>query len=290
MNKTIVVIIGIMAAACLASCGAKPDTAGEEDAANNTVEVKTEEVTEGTSMEIAMAEGSISKYLLDGKLSIGIDEEYPLFMNANNRETDGLGMDLIMEIGSRLHADVEIKNIKSNDLITEVGNATDISMVRVSAEMEKTDNPYASELLFDSVQVVLLPQGSSLGSREDMLGRTIGCVPYTEAEAFVDELGAEDGTTEKRVYTNAEGGIKDLLSGEIDAFVIEQLAVQEYNNHEDLRISDGRDFDIENERYVIVVPKGDPVLMEQINTILNEMKEDGTTEQLVEKYSQDMTN
>ena len=47
---------------------------------------------------------------------------------------------------------------------------------------------------------------------------------------------------------------------------------------------DGAQFSFEVENYAIAMPKGDTELADKINGALQELKEDGTFDQLVEEY------
>lgn len=288
MQRKIITFLAILLTVCLAACGSSSTPAGNVaevpvSSENGTSTAQMEEAPEGTPEENAMADGMISKYLDDGKMNIGIDGTFPPLMYMNNDEPDGPGVELIREIGRRLNAEVEIIKLKNEELLDAVGNKADVSFVSLAVLEDVTGTVSVTEPCYETAQAVLLPADSDIEAREDLFGRIIGCLSDTESELFIDDLGAEDGTTEKRLYDNAEEAVEDLLNGELDALIVRQSTAQKcFEAHQgEISMTEGSSFGIEDEGYVFVIPQEDTILMEQLNTVINEMKTDGTLEKLI---------
>ena len=288
MYRKIVIIAAALISACLAACGASSASTGngsdgsaasQEGAAAGA----TDNVEEGTPEENAMAEGKISMYLDDGKMTVGIDEEHLPLMNMHNNEPAGPGIALITEMGKRLNTEVEIVNLKSSELEDAVGNTTDVIFVAASSVAEKTDKVDVTAPVYESEQAVLILADSGIEGREGLFGKVIGCLPGTEAELFIGDLGAEDGTTEKKVYDSAEEAVEDMLNGELDAFITRASTAQKLveANQEGLSMIEGSTVGAEKDSYVFAIPKGDPILMEQLNEAIAGMQADGTIENIV---------
>lgn len=284
MNRKISIIVVTAISLGLAACGTAtgPAGAGTPAASESGSASEPDNVEEGTPEENAMAEGLISMYLEDGKMSVGIDEEHLPLMTLNNGVPEGAGAELVKETASRLNVETEFINLKGEELLGALGDSADVSFVNAAAAAEKADTVGVSDPVYEVTYAVLLPADTDIQGRDDMFGKIIGCRPGTEAELFVGDLGAEDGTTEKREYANAADGVEELLSGDLDALILESAEAQKYldENQDALTMLEGSAVEIESESYVFVMPKIDTILLEQLNNAISEMKADGTIDRL----------
>lgn len=269
MDRRINSILILMLSTALIACGSV-----SQGTTNETGSGSTEEVIEGTSLENAIAEGSISESLIDGTMSIGIGENIPAFVSFDkDGKAEGTGLALIDELGGNINANIEVKQLSGDELISSIGSTVDIGISNTSRISEYDGKALVSDVIYESAQSVLVPADSDADEYADLLGKRIGCIPYTEAEIFIDGLCAEDGTTEIKQYSNIEEAKTDLLEGNLDALIVSQEYAQETvsSNADKVKTLEGEKFGIENEKYVIVIPKDDSILLEQINSALAEI-------------------
>lgn len=269
MNKIINNILVLMLSTALIACGSV-----SQGTTNETGSGSTEEVIEGTSLENAIAEGSISEALIDGTMSVGIGENIPAFMSFDeDGKAEGAGLALINELGSKINANIEVKQLSSDELISSIGSTVDIGIANASGISEYDGKALVSDVIYESAQSVLVPIDSDADEYADLLGKRIGCIQYTEAEIFIDGLCAEDGTTEIKLYSNMEEAANDLVEGNLDAFIVSQEIAQDTVSSISDKVNtlEGKDFGIESEKYVIIIPKADSILLEQINNAIADM-------------------
>ena len=78
--------------------------------------------------------------------------------------------------------------------------------------------------------------------------------------------------------------MQELINGTIDAVIIDQAPAEEYvaaNADAGLTILDGAWVE---EQYCLAVDDGNTVLLDALNTALNELISDGTVQTIIDKY------
>ena len=119
-------------------------------------------------------------------------------------------------------------------------------------------------------------------------------------------MGVQQGTTGDTYCTNEKGendikvksvqrynkgtdAITDLLSGRLDAVVIDDFPAQKFvSMHSDKlqKLSDA----LTVEHYAIAVKKGNTDLLNDINLVLKELKSSGQLDTIVNKYKSELEN
>ena len=85
-------------------------------------------------------------------------------------------------------------------------------------------------------------------------------------------------------FTKGSDAVLALTRGEVDAVVIDKEPAEAYTDQNtDTKILDDP---FEKEEYAICLKKGSD-LTEEINTVLNDLKADGTVDDIIKKYIND---
>ena len=277
MKKIIAMLLTAAISVSLIACGSSTST-GSSDAKDT-----------AAAEETASAEGAESDALADGKLIVGTNAEFPPFEYlGDNGEPDGFDMALIKAIGEKLGVEVEIQNMEFGSLITSIGSKIDVAIAGMTVTDERKNAVDFSDSYYEAVQYVILPADSAIAAKEDLLGKNLGCQLGTTGEYLIDDLIAEDGTTQKKSYNKAVDAVNDLLNGRLDCVIIDRnpAMVFQSNYPDQLKLTDGAVYGFKAEQYAIAMPKGDTVLTEKVNAALAEIKADGTFDKLVEQYIQ----
>ncbi len=122
-------------------------------------------------------------------------------------------------------------------------------------------------------------ESAIIESRDDLEGKKIGVQQGTTGDLSVtDEFGDEN--VER--YNKGFEAVQALTQGKIDAVVIDDLPAQEFvKQSEGLKILDGA---YSEEEYALCFAKDNQELCDQINEIIQELKDDGTFEQIASSY------
>ena len=279
MKKLVAMLLAAAVSVSLIACGGSSSAPASGNETKETAEAG----------DAAAAEGAVSEAIADGKLIVGTNAEFPPFEYlGDNGEPDGFDVALIKAIGEKLGVEVEIQNMEFGSLITSIGSKIDIAIAGMTVTDERKNAVDFSDAYYDAVQYVILPADSAIAAKDDLLGKTIGCQLGTTGEYLIDDLIAQDGATQKKSYNKAVDAVNDLLNGRLDAVIIDKNPAEVFQSNypDQIKLSDGANFEFEPEQYAIAMPKGDTVLAEKINAALAEMKADGTFDALVEQYIQ----
>ena len=113
-----------------------------------------------------------------------------------------------------------------------------------------------------------------------MIGTQMGTTGYIYCSDDPENGGyGEDAVTP---FDDGAAAIQALMNGQVDCVVIDNEPAKAY-----VRANPGLkilDTEFTNEDYAIGVAKGNTALVEAINDILKELKEDGTLQGIVDKY------
>ena len=142
-----------------------------------------------------------------------------------------------------------------------------------------------SEPYYEAVQYVLLPEGSEIATAEDLKNKTIGVQLGTTGDFIASDI---EGTT-VNTYNKGVDAVNDLINGRVDCVIIDKnpaLVFESKFQDDGSKITavDGAQFEFEPEYYAIAVPKGDTALVDAINKAIEELKADGTFDELVKTY------
>lgn len=292
------VLAAVLCMSVLAGCGSKAEDAlptegvSEENAGASEGAAPAENVTEdnGDSKEAAPVEdagateaAAVSEALADGVLNVGTNAEFPPFEYVNdNGEPDGFDIALIKAIGEKMGVEVQVDNMEFASLVSSIGTKIDVSIAGMTVTEERLNTVDFSNSYYEAVQFVIVPEGSSIASAEDLKGKTIGVQLGTTGDFIADEI--EDASVSQ--YNKAVDAVNDLVNGRLDCVIIDKNPALVFQSKFDGKVTaiDGAQFDFEVENYAIAIPKGDAALAEQINNALQELIDDGTFDALVAEY------
>lgn len=288
MKKLAVSLLtAVMTMSVLTACGSS-------DAAETTETTETTEATEATEAETAVeetadgeestaTEAAVSEALADGVLSVGTNAEFPPFEYVNDAgEADGFDIALIKAIGEKLGVTVEVENMEFASLISSIGSKIDVAIAGMTVTDERKESVDFSNAYYDAVQYVVLPADSEIETAEDLENKAIGVQLGTTGDFIASDIA---GTTVSQ-YNKAVDAVNDLINGRVDCVIIDKNPAQVFESKFEGQVVavDGAQFGFEAEQYAIAMPKGDAALVEQINAALEEIKADGTFDELVKTY------
>ncbi len=264
LTALLAVFLVAIAALVVAGCGGGDDTTsgGGETAA---------ETSEGGG---AAEEGG------GEPLTVGSDIPYPPFEQGKPGEYTGFDIDLMEAIGEEIGRTPEFQDSSFETIFRDVAQGkfeAVISAATITEEREKVvgfSNPY-----YLSEQAILVKDGSSIKGLADLAGETVAAQQGTTGL----ELGKEKANAaELRPYPEGPDGINALKAGTVDAVIIDApVAVNAVEEAGGIEIAEKVPTE---ETYGIAVGKDDTELLEQINEGLAATLEDGTYEQIYEKW------
>ena len=299
MKKFLAVALTVaMTMTMLTACGRSETAADstEATAADSTEAAETTETADDTAEETEAeapaadetAENSdaVSEALADGVLTVGTNAEFPPFEYVDdNGEADGFDMALVKAIGEKLGVEVVIENMEFASLVSSIGSKIDIAAAGMTVTDERKESVDFTNSYYEAVQYVILPADSEIAAAADLEGKTIGVQLGTTGDFIAEDIA--DSTVSQ--YNKAVDAVNDLINGRVDCVIIDKNPALVFESKFEGQVVavDGAQFDFEPEEYAIALPKGDTVLLDQINAALEEIKADGTFDELVKTYIED---
>ena len=132
---------------------------------------------------------------------------------------------------------------------------------------------------YEAQQALLVPEGSDIASVDDLDGAIVGAQDGTTGEAYAND---ETDASEVRGFPQGPDAITALITGQVDAAIIDQpVAADAVEKQGGVEIAEEIQTD---ELYGFAVAPDNDGLREAMNEALAEIKEDGTMDELYEKY------
>lgn len=292
MKKVLAAVVTMaMTMSLLTACGstaASTDEAAETTEATEATEASADETAEAETPveeaadEAEVAEAAESEALADGVLTVGTNAEFPPFEYVDdNGEADGFDMALCKAIGEKLGVEVKIENMEFASLVSSIGSKIDIAAAGMTVTDERKESVDFSNPYYEAVQYVIVSADSDIAAADDLKDKTIGVQLGTTGD-FI----AEEYTSNVAQYNKAVDAVNDLVNGKVDVVIIDKnpALVFETKFEGKVKAIEGAQFGFETEEYAIALPKGDTALADAVNGAVDELKADGTFDELVKTY------
>lgn len=265
MRKTrlwsvIVLLVGVLALVA-AGCGDDSDDSGSGD-------------TTG-----AETEASDLGLIEDGTLIIGSDIPYPPFEQGDPPEYTGFDIDLINAVAEKMGLETEIQDKPFDLILTGGGGQFDLSISATTITPARENRVDFSDPYFISSQGLLVQEGSDVASLEDLSGKIVGAEDGTTGETYAND---ESDASEVRGFPSVDDAFNALSTGQVEAVVADGPTVQDAaENKQGLEVVETFPTD---EEYGIIIPQGNTALLDAVNEALQEVKDEGTLDDLYQEY------
>jgi len=225
----------------------------------------------------ALGEGQLTIYR--NRILVGTDPTYPPFEYNRDGSIEGFDIDIASEIAARLDKDIEIIPI-TWDFSYKIPEDTRLDMIisAVSAHGDKDEFVDFSDPYYTLEYIFVVLSDTELKIKEDLKGRKVGMIDIRVKD--IDPSYLESFTVEE--YREVLLMMEDLRSGKIDAVLI-SLPVGKNIIEENEGIYRVLEVIRSSMMFNIVFHQGSP-LREEVNRILAEMVQDGTYQQIHDRW------
>jgi polar amino acid transport system substrate-binding protein len=126
----------------------------------------------------------------------------------------------------------------------------------------------------------MVPEGSDIATVEDLAGATVGAQDGTTGEDYANE---ETDSAQVRGFPEAADAFNALRAGQVDAVIIDNFAAQDAVEQGIGGIAIATEIPT-GELYGLPVAQGNDALLEAVNDALQEIKDDGTLEDIYQQH------
>ncbi len=222
-----------------------------------------------------------------GKLHMATNAAFPPYeMTNDSGGFEGIDVEIAEKIAAKLGLELVVDDMDFSSVLTSVqGGKADIAMAGLTVTPDRQKNVDFTDSYATGVQVVIVPEDSDIKTIDDLAkDKMIGTQEGTTGFIYCSDTPENGGFGEDHViaYTNGATAIQALLAGKVNAVVIDSQPAKEFVAANDgLKILET---EFVSEDYAIGVSKDNPELLEAVNNALKELIEDGTVQEILDKY------
>ena len=222
-----------------------------------------------------------------GKLHMATNAAFPPYeMTDDSGGFEGIDVEIAEKIAAKLGLELVVDDMDFSSVLTSVqGGKADIAMAGLTVTPDRQKNVDFTDSYATGVQVVIVPEDSDIKTIDDLAkDKMIGTQEGTTGFIYCSDTPENGGVGEDHViaYTNGATAIQALLAGKVNAVVIDSQPAKEFVAANDgLKILET---EFVSEDYAIGVSKDNPELLEAVNNALKELIEDGTVQEILDKY------
>ena len=259
----------------LAACGSSASSASSEAVSS---EAASSEVASASSEAASAAELTT---VTPGKLTMSTNAAFPPYESTDdNGNFVGIDIDVAAAIAEKLGLELQVDDMDFDAALLAAQNGkSDMVMAGVTVTEDRQLVMDFSDSYATGIQSIIVKEDSDIASPDDLADKMIGTQRGTTGYIYCsDDFGDEHVTP----YDNGLTAVQALVNGQVDAVVIDNAPAKEFvAANPGLKILDTA---YAEEDYAIGVAKGNTAMLDAINGALEELKNDGTLQAIVDKY------
>ena len=215
-----------------------------------------------------------------GKLTMATNAAFPPYeMTTDAGDFEGIDIETAQAIADKLGLELQIDDMDFDAALLSVQQGkADIVMAGVTVTDERKAVMDFSDSYATGIQSIIVPEGSDIASPDDLAGKKIGTQRGTTGYIYCSDAFGDENVV---AYDDGLTAVQALNNGQVDAVVIDNAPAKEFiAANPGLKILDTS---YAEEDYAIGMAKNSP-LEDAVNSVLEELKADGTLQAIVDKY------
>ena len=214
----------------------------------------------------------------DDRLVMVTEATFPPYEFREGGKIVGIDVDLMKAVAKKTGRELVVEDMSFDSVIAAVQDGKDdvaASGITVTDERKRQvgfSHPYVT-----AQQVVIVPKDSEIRGSADLKGKRIGVQHGTTGDLYVTR-----NIREPERFPNGSLAVAALDAGKLDAVVLDgEPSKVHVALHENLVILDEP---LTTEEYAIAVNRKNTALLEEINAVIDELRENGGLEKIKAKY------
>lgn len=243
-------------------------------------------VAVGCGGEQPAAEEKTQDANTEQKLIVGFEPTFAPFEFTDEKgDYVGFDIDLIKAVAEAEGLDIQLKNLSFDGLIPALeAGQIDVIASGMSIKPERLKKVDFSLPYYDAGLAIVVREGNNEISKfEDLAGKTLAVQIGTTGADKAEEAKEQYNSKVKSFNTN-DLVFMELMNGAADAVIIDLPVAEDFINKKgEGKVKIVGDV-LDGESFGIAVAKGNTELLEKINSGLAKVKEDGTFNELFQKW------
>lgn len=210
------------------------------------------------------------------QLVVATSPDFPPFESLDGSDIVGIEPKLMQAIADKLGMELVWEQVDFDSIIPGIqAGRYDAGVAGITITPDRQKNCDFSNPYFLANQVIVVNPGSDIQGKADLAGKTIAVQTGTTAEEYC----MDNGYSVLSFASNNDAQAA-LTSGKADAWVVDNEAAARMAADQSLTVLDEA---MTSEPYAFAFAKGSS-LVDQVNTALQELLQDGTVEKLFQEY------
>ena len=217
----------------------------------------------------------------EGKLIMATNAYFPPYEYYDGDAIIGIDAEIVEAIAGKLGLEPQIEDMEFDSIIAAVQSGKcDMGLAGMTVTEERLQTINFSDSYATGVQVVIVPEDSDIASLDDLSdGKMIGVQMATTGDIYAKDDFGEDHVEE---YNKGADAVLALTSGKIDAVIIDNQPAKSFvASNPGLKILETP---YAEEEYAACISKSNEPLLAAVNQALQELKDDGTIQGILDKY------
>ena len=216
----------------------------------------------------------------NGTLTMATNAEFEPWEYKEGDNIVGIDAEIAQAMADKLGLKLEIVDMDFDSLIASIQSGKiDMSLAGMTVTEERKQNVDFTDSYATGVQVIIVKDDSDIASVDDLQDKLIGVQQGTTGHLYCADDFGEDHVN---ALPNGATAVQALLQGKVDCVVIDQEPAKAFvEANEGLKILDTA---YTTEDYAAAVSKDNPELTAALNKALQELKDDGTIQGILDKY------
>ena len=261
----------------LAACGSSASSASSEAVSS---EAASSEVASSAASSEAASAAELTT-VTPGKLTMSTNAAFPPYESTDdNGNFVGIDIDVATAIAEKLGLELQVDDMDFDAALLAAQNGkSDLVMAGVTVTEDRQLVMDFSDSYATGIQSIIVKEDSDVATPDDLADKMIGTQRGTTGYIYCTDDFGDDHVTP---YDNGLTAVQALVNGQVDAVVIDNAPAKEFvAANPGLKILDTA---YAEEDYAIGVAKGNTAMLDAINGALEELKNDGTLQAIIDKY------
>lgn len=234
---------------------------------------------DGDGGDTTAASGDLG-LITDGQLLVGTDTPFPPFEIGQPPDISGYDIEVMNGIAENLGLEVTYQDTGFDTIFRDVANGQfDTAAAASTITPERQQKVNFTDPYYEAQQALLVPTDSDIASVADLGGAIVGAQDGTTGETYAND---ETDASEVRGFPEGPDAVAALKTGQVDAVIIDQpVAADAVEKQGGVEIVEEI---ATNELYGFAVALDNTALLDAMNGALQDLKDDGTIEDLYQQY------
>lgn len=217
----------------------------------------------------------------ENTLVMATNATFPPYEYVEGDEIVGIDPEIAAAIAEELGMELQIEDVEFDSIVAGVASGKyDMGMAGMTVDPERLESVNFSDSYATGIQSIIVKEGSPIQSADDLSSSTkIGVQQGTTGAQYAADDYGQDAVVN---FNKGADAVQALVTDKVDCVIIDNEPAKSFvEANPGLKILD-TEYAVED--YAICVAKDNDELLDKINDALAKLKEDGTVDEIINKY------